>query len=80
MMRNPEVQIGNSGQDPAHSAAVPLLEKAVKAVPSNRTYRYHLGLTCQKLQNPSRAKAELEKAIPNHLSQIKHARPLGRTL
>jgi len=47
----------------AYSAAVPLFEGAVKAAPNNQTYRYHLGLTYQKLQDPSRAKAELEKAI-----------------
>jgi Tfp pilus assembly protein PilF len=35
----------------------------VKATPSNQAYRYHLGLTYQKLNDPARAKAELEKVI-----------------
>ena len=47
----------------AYSAAAPLLETAVKAVPDNQSYRYHLGLTYEKLKNSARAKAELEKAI-----------------
>jgi cellulose synthase operon protein C len=47
----------------AYSAAVPLFETAVKAVPDNQAYRYHLGMTYEKLKDPGRAKAELEKAI-----------------
>jgi len=47
----------------AYSAAVPLFEDAVKAVPNNQTYRLHLGLTFKKLQDPTRAKAELERAV-----------------
>jgi tetratricopeptide (TPR) repeat protein len=47
----------------AYSVAAPLFEDAVKAMPNNQTYRYHLGLTYQKLQDPARAKIELEKAI-----------------
>jgi len=47
----------------AYSAAAPLLETAVKAVPDNQAYRYHLGVTYEKLKDPARAKAELEKAI-----------------
>jgi tetratricopeptide (TPR) repeat protein len=50
----------NSG---AFSVAAPLFEDAVKKVPNNQTYRYHLGLTYKKLNDPSRAKVELEKAI-----------------
>jgi Flp pilus assembly protein TadD len=50
-------------QNRAYSAAVPLFESALKAMPNNQTYHYHLGLSYQKLQNPARAKAELEKAI-----------------
>ncbi len=46
-----------------YSVAAPLLEDAVKATPSNQTYRYHLGLTYQKLNDPAKAKAEFEKAI-----------------
>jgi cellulose synthase operon protein C len=47
----------------SYSLAVPLFEDAVKKEPSNSTYHYHLGLTYQKLNESSRAKAELEKAI-----------------
>jgi Tfp pilus assembly protein PilF len=47
----------------AYAAAAPLFETAVKAVPDNQTYRYHLGLAYGKLKNIARAKAELEKAI-----------------
>jgi len=46
-----------------YSVAVPLFEDAVKATPNNQTYRYHLGLTYQKLNDPVKAKAELEKVI-----------------
>jgi len=35
----------------------------VKATPANQTYRYHLGLTYQKLNDTTRAKAEFEKII-----------------
>jgi len=50
----------NSG---AFSVAAPLFEDAIKKVPNNQTYRYHLGLTYKKLNDSSRAKVELEKAI-----------------
>jgi tetratricopeptide (TPR) repeat protein len=46
-----------------YSVAAPLFEDAVKATPNNQTYRYHLGLTYQKLNDPVKAKAELEKVI-----------------
>ena len=47
----------------AYSAAAPLLETAVRAVPDNQSYRYHLGVTYEKLKDSARAKSELEKAI-----------------
>jgi cellulose synthase operon protein C len=47
----------------AYSVAAPLFEDAVKKVPDNQVYRYHLGLTYQKMNDPSRAKAELHKVI-----------------
>jgi tetratricopeptide (TPR) repeat protein len=46
-----------------YSVAAPLLEGAVKATPNNQAYRYHLGLTYQKLNDPVRARTELEKVI-----------------
>jgi tetratricopeptide (TPR) repeat protein len=47
----------------AFSVAAPLLEEAVKKVPENSTYHYHLGLTYQKLNESRQARAALEKAI-----------------
>jgi tetratricopeptide (TPR) repeat protein len=47
----------------AFSVAAPLLEDAVKNAPDNSSYRYHLGLTYQNLNDSARARAELEKAI-----------------
>ena len=47
----------------AYSLAAPLLEDAVKAAPSNATYRYHLGMTYQKLHDLTRARIELEKSV-----------------
>ncbi|HUN60339.1 MAG TPA: tetratricopeptide repeat protein, partial [Candidatus Sulfotelmatobacter sp.] len=46
-----------------YAVAAPLFEDAVKAMPNSQTYHYHLGLTYQKLQDPTRARIELEKAI-----------------
>ena len=54
-----------------YSVAAPLFEDAVKATPNNPTYRYHLGLTYQKLKDSTRAKAEFEKVIAlNPSSQL----------
>jgi len=47
----------------AFSVAAPLLEDAVKKAPDNSSYRYHLGLTYQNLNDSARARTELEKAI-----------------
>ncbi len=47
----------------AFSVAAPLLEDAVKKAPDNSSYRYHLGLTYQNLNDSARARAELQKAI-----------------
>jgi Tfp pilus assembly protein PilF len=47
----------------AYSVAAPLLEEAVKKVPTNPTYRYHLGMVYQKLNDPARARAAFEGAI-----------------
>jgi tetratricopeptide (TPR) repeat protein len=45
------------------SVAAPLFEEAVKKEPTNPTYHYHLGLTYQKLNESTRARAELQRAI-----------------
>ena len=47
----------------AYSVAAPLFEDAVKKAPENQAYRYHLGLTYQKLNDASRARTELQKVI-----------------
>jgi tetratricopeptide (TPR) repeat protein len=47
----------------AFSVAAPLFEEAVKKVPDNAAYRYHLGLTYQKLNDKDRARAQFEKVI-----------------
>jgi Flp pilus assembly protein TadD len=39
------------------------LEEAVKGAPSNAIYHYHLGVAYQKLNDPKRARRELEKSI-----------------
>ena len=50
-------------QNAAYTLAAPLLEEAVKGAPSNSGYRYHLGMTYQKLNDGKRARIELEKSI-----------------
>jgi Flp pilus assembly protein TadD len=50
-------------QNGAYTMAAQQFEEAVKASPSNPTYRYHLGVTYQKLNDPKRARQELEKSI-----------------
>jgi tetratricopeptide (TPR) repeat protein len=47
----------------AYSVAQPLLEEAVKKVSDNPAYRYHLGVTYQKLNDHARARAQFEKVI-----------------
>jgi Flp pilus assembly protein TadD len=47
----------------AYSVAAPLLEDAVKKVPTNPTYRYHLGMVYQKLNDNAKAKSAFEAAI-----------------
>lgn len=50
-------------QNAAYSLAEPLLEEAVKGAPTNAGYRYHLGMTYQKLNDTKRARIELEKSL-----------------
>jgi tetratricopeptide (TPR) repeat protein len=47
----------------AYTAAASLLEEAVKKVPANPTYRYHLGMVYQKLNDPAHARSAFEAAI-----------------
>jgi cellulose synthase operon protein C len=47
----------------AYSVAAPLFEDAVSKSSDNATYRYHLGITYQKLNDKSRARAQFEKII-----------------
>ncbi len=68
-------------QNGAYSLAVSLLEEAVKGAPSNATYRYHLGMTYQRLNETKRARSdEFEKSIhldPNASSAEKASRALS---
>jgi Flp pilus assembly protein TadD len=50
----------------AFSVAVPLLEDAVKRVPTNPTYRYHLGMAYQKLNDRTHARVLPSAAIVPH--------------
>jgi len=47
----------------AFSVAAPLFEEAVKKVPGNLVYRYHLGLTYQKLNETAQARTQFDKII-----------------
>ena len=47
----------------AYSIAAPLLEGAIKKAPANPTYRYHLGMVYQKLNDNAKAKSAFEAAI-----------------
>jgi Flp pilus assembly protein TadD len=47
----------------AFSSAAPLFEEAVEKVPSNLAYRYHLGLTYQKLNETVQARTQFDKII-----------------
>jgi Tfp pilus assembly protein PilF len=47
----------------AYSVAAPLLEEAIKKMPTNPTYRYHLGMVYQKLNDNAKARSAFEAAI-----------------
>src|SRR5262249_3929951 len=47
----------------AYGLAIDLLEEAVKKLPQNATFHYHLGLAYQKTNERSRAKVHLERAL-----------------
>jgi tetratricopeptide (TPR) repeat protein len=66
----------------AYSLVAPLLQEAVKKVPDDQGYRYHLGLTYQKLHDSQAAKAEFERAIlldPNSPTASQARRALSAT-
>lgn len=50
-------------QKGTYGLAVDLLEEAVKKVPQNPTYHYHLGLAYQKVNNRTHAKEHLGRAL-----------------
>jgi tetratricopeptide (TPR) repeat protein len=50
-------------QNGAYSVAAPILEEAVKKNSENLAYRYHLGVTYQKLNDRAHARAQFEKII-----------------
>ena len=47
----------------AYRSAATQLEEAVKVVPQDGSYHYHLGLTCAKLGDKTRARSELGRAV-----------------
>jgi tetratricopeptide (TPR) repeat protein len=47
----------------AYTLAQSLLDQAVKQVPTNATYHYHLGMTYERLKETERARAELQKSL-----------------
>jgi Flp pilus assembly protein TadD len=51
----------------AYALAMPLIDRAVKQMPTNATYRYHLGMAYWKLNDTERARKELEKSIKLNL-------------
>ena len=48
---------------PCQEDQAPLLEEAVKKMPNNPTYRYHLGMVYEKLNDSAKAKSAFEAAI-----------------
>jgi tetratricopeptide (TPR) repeat protein len=50
-------------QKGTYSLAIDLLEEAVKKVPQNVTYQYHLGLAYSKANDKGRARVHLERAL-----------------
>ena len=50
-------------QKGSYGLAADLLEGALRKSPQNPTYHFHLGMAYQKLNNSSKAKEHLEKAL-----------------
>jgi len=50
-------------QKGSYGLAVDLLEEAVRKVPQNAVFHYHLGLSYQKLHNGAKAKEHFERAL-----------------
>ncbi len=50
-----------------YTISIGLLEDAVKKVPQNAQYRYHLGMALSAAGDHDRAKAELRKALELNL-------------
>jgi tetratricopeptide (TPR) repeat protein len=50
-------------QKGAYALAIDLLEEAVKKVPQNPTYHYHLGLAYLKTNKPAQAREHLERTL-----------------
>jgi tetratricopeptide (TPR) repeat protein len=61
-----------------YDSAIDLLQEAIKRVPQNATYRYHLGLTYQRLSKVSLARESLQQALvidpqSKRADEIRHA-------
>src|SRR5207248_3149607 len=54
----------------AYSVAVPFFDDAVQKAPGNLTYRYHLGLTYQRLNDLGRARTEFEKSMGRIIAKL----------
>jgi Flp pilus assembly protein TadD len=65
-----------------YSAALPVLEKAVKRAPNSQEVHYHLGMTELRAGQPERARSDLEVAIagPAKFSGADEARAALATL
>ncbi len=63
----------------AFTLAIGLLQEAVKDVPDNSTFHFHLGLAYQKNNEPDRARRHLRRALELQSDQQK-AEPIRRAL
>ena len=58
--------------------AIDLLEEAIKKVPDDPSFHYHLGLAYQKINEDTKAKTHLERALElnpsfDHAADVKTA-------
>jgi len=61
-----------------YDSAIELLQAAIKKVPENATYRYHLGLVYQRVSKVSLARQNFQQALlidprSKHADEIRHA-------
>jgi tetratricopeptide (TPR) repeat protein len=61
-----------------YDSAIELLQEAIKKVPENATYRYHLGLAYQRVSKVSLARQNFQQALlidpkSKRADEIRHA-------